>query len=264
MTAKLLLSETRKAMKGRWGDAAAAFFVQAVMRMAALAPLVALATKAKAVALICPVLIVLVIMPLRFSFAQTLDGFVKGDRLFSPRMVSFEGYFKKLRMALFQILKILLYAIPFFALVAYVINMWFSVPDGLTMIRQLVQLGGGSVESGIMVFVLIVALLLVPVMIGLSIHSGDRFFFISAQKKQKGTGKAHFKCALFGFLILLPMAIPLVIAILNTAIPVIKSMFKDTSGLQAMGYWVAAAVCYYALTLPIRKLLPAVLFNHEA
>lgn len=94
-------------------------------------------------AVLCPVLAVLVVLPLRASFAQTM---MSGTRHFGfDAAFSFDHYGQKLRQGLLHALHIALWGIPT-ALMAAGMYYCYTMVDALTIFQTINDLGNGCAQ----------------------------------------------------------------------------------------------------------------------
>ncbi|MBQ7868311.1 MAG: hypothetical protein IJ354_09205 [Clostridia bacterium] len=112
------------------------------IRVAAFAPLLFMAADSawKYLALLCPVMLVFVVLPLRFSFAQAMVQ-RKGERFFSfDKALSLSDYTEKLLEGLLHMLNVLKWGLPLAALcgVAYY---YYTTVDALTVLTDVTSLG---------------------------------------------------------------------------------------------------------------------------
>jgi hypothetical protein len=245
--------------KGRWRDLFEGFFVLAIIRLAALAPLTALATRAKFVALLCPVMIVFAVMPLRFNTALALKRYVTGGKFFTAALLSFDHYQEKLKAALRQTGKILLFGIPMLAMLGFTLYMMQAV-DVTVFLRMFMTLGG-TFDKGVVQYIGIFLLLIIPVAIGAGLHSADRFLYPSGHRLPKGKAFEHLRAVNGSFLLFLPVVLLLIAAVWVSAPRYITSMFKDISGFRPASVMLLAAGCFYIPVLPLRKLLVPVMLH---
>ena len=118
-------------------------FVALFLRVLAFAPLCCLALESawKWLWLLCPVLLIFVILPLRFSFAQAMVQ-DKGGRFFSfDQALSLSDYTEKLRESLLHALNVLKWGLPLAAL-GVCGYLWYTQVDAITLIRSITELGG--------------------------------------------------------------------------------------------------------------------------
>lgn len=113
------------------------------LRAAVLAPLACLFVFEgwkRGLAVLCPVLAVLVVLPLRASFAQAM---MKTPRSFSfDTAFSFANYGEKLKLGLLSVLRVVLWGIPMALLLAGAYYCYTMV-DALTIFQTINDLGNG-------------------------------------------------------------------------------------------------------------------------
>lgn len=113
-----------------------------VLRVIAFAPLCCLVLDSfwKHLWVLCPVMLIFVVLPQRFSFAQALV-YGREDRTFSIKKAFCPcDYTEKLREALLHAFHVLKWGLPMVALgvCAYV---WYTQVDAITVIRSVTELG---------------------------------------------------------------------------------------------------------------------------
>lgn len=259
---KALLSEVFQIKKGRDADFWKGVFLHILVRLAALVPLAALLTPHWQIAFLSPAIFILLVLPLRFSMAEGLMGFVKGEKLFSPAVLSFDNYFSKLVMGFKQALKMLLSGILIIGAAAYVVHLT-AVTDPFTFIRMLQQIGGGDFVTGLVVAAGGALLLCVPMLLAEGFFCGDRFFYAAKKAPYKGMSKKYFKVGFLSFLLLLPAIACVIAAFFTAAPPFIQSLTQDTSGFKPAMYMLIGAVVLYIPAFPVRKLLVPVQVKNE-
>lgn len=122
-------------------------FVALLLRLLALAPLACLfvfpaGSPLKLLALLCPVLLVLLVLPLRYSFAEAMVR-RDGRRYFSfDTALNLGNYGEKLAESLLHAAHVIKWGIPFFAMLIYGYY-WYKEVDALTLLSTLTQLGRG-------------------------------------------------------------------------------------------------------------------------
>lgn len=123
-------------------------FIALLLRLAALGPLACLLIFPEGSALrwlwlLCPVLVVLLILPLRFSFAQAAVQ-QPGKRYFSfDSALGLSHYGEKLAESLLHVLHVMKWGIPLFAMLA-VAYYWYSSVDALTVLKTVTSIGQGA------------------------------------------------------------------------------------------------------------------------
>lgn len=111
-------------------------------RVLALAPLYCLTLEGawKWLALLCPVMLVFGIGPLRFSFAQAMVQ-RRGERYFSfDKALSFSNYGEKLKESLLHALHVIKWGLPLMACGAAAV-VWYKQIDAATVLRSVMSLG---------------------------------------------------------------------------------------------------------------------------
>jgi len=238
------------------------YITLAILWLTALAPLAMLLTKVKEAALLCPVLVLFLVLPARVSSADALNRYVRGGAFFTPALVDYAGYYKKLAFILKQLAIIALFAIPIAALIGYVVYLWFGGVDVITLII-LIKNMGGTIQMGLFVCLLIFMAAAVPILIGMGLFCADRFYF-SGRKEPAITRVKRLtalKSGFYSFCMLLP-AILFIIAALLIAVPrFVESLTQDRSGFRPALFLMGAAFLYYLFTAPLRKLITPIALN---
>ncbi len=122
-------------------------FVALLIRVAALIPLAALfvfgtGSPLRWLALLCPVLIVFLVLPLRMSFAQAMVQ-LQGERRFSfDRALSTSDYGEKLGESLLHALHVLKWALPLGGMAALLVYFYYNT-DLISLMQGLSDLGAG-------------------------------------------------------------------------------------------------------------------------
>lgn len=127
-----------------------------VLRLIAVAPLCALfvfpaGSALRWLALLCPALLLFVVLPLRFSFAQALVQ-PSGRRSFSlGAAFSFDGYWEKLGDGIWHALHVFAWSLPLLAVLAY--GYYFKDSrDGFTLLSDIRNLGASVTSIGCAMF----------------------------------------------------------------------------------------------------------------
>ena len=126
-------------------------FVALLLRLAALAPLACLfvfpaGSPLKLLALLCPVLLVLLVLPLRYSFAEALVQ-RDGRRYFSfDTALNMGNYGEKLAESLLHAVHVAKWGLPLFVMLIYGYY-WYKEVDALTLLSTLTQLGRTWTET---------------------------------------------------------------------------------------------------------------------
>jgi len=260
----MMLKNTFACIKGRTKGLYKGFFVLLLLWLAALVPLAALAAKAKALSLLCPVLMLFFVLPARVSSADALMRFARGGAFISPALISYAQYPKKLAYVIKQIIKIALFVIPLAALAGYVVYLLKGGVDFITLIILIKNLGG-TIPKGLFVCLLIAVAAFIPILIGMGLYCADRFYQSGYVKTPPPVSRrTALKSGLLSFCLLLPAIALVIAAIITAGIRFVESFGQDRSGLRPALFMLAAAVLYYLPTAPIRKLItPVMLMNRE-
>lgn len=122
-------------------------FIALLVRLVAFTPLACLfvfpaGSPLKLLALLCPVLLVLLVLPLRYSFAEALVN-RDGRRYFSfDTALNLGNYGEKLAESLLHAAHVVKWGLPFFAMLIYGYY-WYKEVDALTLLKTLTELGQG-------------------------------------------------------------------------------------------------------------------------
>lgn len=125
-------------------------FIALFLRVVALAPLAFLlvfphGSPARYLALLCPALLIFLVLPLRYSFAEALVQ-KPGRRWFSfDAALSMSGYGEKLAEALLHALNVLKWGVPLFLIAGYDYY-FYKTTDAFGLIEQISGLGQGVIN----------------------------------------------------------------------------------------------------------------------
>jgi len=208
-----------------------------VLRVLAFAPLYCLTLDAawKHLWILCPVLLIFVVLPSRFSFAQALvNG--REERSFSLKEAFCPcHYTEKLREALLHALHVIKWGLPMAALCVFA-YVWYTQVDAITVIRSVTDLGAwasavwcsaanlfgadlapvaNGLMEGVYVVLAIIALAALIWMIGVMRNSASRYIWAiairndrvpSAERRRRLHGRRMSQLAvgLINFVLLLP------------------------------------------------------------
>ena len=154
--------------------------LQLVLRLMAFAPLLFLCAKeTKPLALLSIPLYILIVLPARQNVADAMRDALAGGRLFTLRLISPEGYGRKVWRGVKQALLLMAWGVLFLAATGMAIFIYAGktiegVTDVFTILKTLMTLGCGSAIKGATIVLVLYALTLVPLIIGLAFHSGTR------------------------------------------------------------------------------------------
>ena len=154
--------------------------VQLVLRLMAFAPLLFLCAKETALlALLCIPLYILIVLPARQNVAEAMRDALAGGHLFTLRLISLEGYGRKVWRGVKQALLLMAWGALFLGATGLAIFIYAGktiegVTDVFTILKTLMALGGGSSIKGATIVLILYALTLLPLLFGLAFHSGTR------------------------------------------------------------------------------------------
>lgn len=122
-------------------------FVALFLRLVALAPLACLflfpqGSPLKLLSLLCPAMLALLILPLRYSFAEALVRQDKGRRFSFDTALGMGNYGEKLSESLLGALHVAKWGLPLLAMLLYAYY-WYKEVDALTLLKTLTELGRG-------------------------------------------------------------------------------------------------------------------------
>lgn len=194
-------------------------FIGLLLRVLALAPLAALYVFQEGEPLrwlwtLCPVLVVFVVMPLRYSFAEALVQ-KKGSRYFSfGKSLSLSSYGTKLCEGALHFVNVIKYAIPLAAIALYVkkcyeelfvteilqkvtdlgkeaVNLYYSVVNFVVKLfgGEAIQYAEGGVVEGIYVLLAVLGLALLILLIGVMRNSATRYIWALAERDNRPVRK---------------------------------------------------------------------------
>lgn len=178
------LRKTARVYTANLIQGALCMLVQITLRLIVAAPLLALVAKEiRWVALLSIPLYLLIIPTARQNMACAMQDSIGALPLLGVKLVSWENYGEKFRRGLGRALAMLVWALPFIA--ATVVAGWAYAGqiDAFTLVRVLMNLGGGSFMNGIKLVLVIYAATLLPIVIGCAFHSGTRHAVALGDKK---------------------------------------------------------------------------------
>lgn len=199
-------------------------FIALAVRVCAVAPLWSLkafesGSPLRWLALLCPLLVVFVVLPSRYAFAEALVQ-KPGERRFDIYMaLSLRNYGDKLMEALKHAAHVLVWGVPVYAMVAYAMHWWNAVDLG-AFLGAVINLGKGwsnlwtsianffirlfgSINTlpnngGIMEGILVIASVLgVGVLIwlfGIMRNSASRYAWVVANREERSPAKMTRRC----------------------------------------------------------------------
>lgn len=169
------LGRARQVYFSRFAEGMLCVLLQLTLRLMVAAPLLALVTaEVPYLALLSIPLYFLIIPPARQGMACAMQDALSGGHLFSLRLADMDGYGRRLAQGLRRGLLMLLWALPFLGATAVIIWAYSGQMDAFTLMRVIMDIGGGSFMNGVKVVLVIYAATLLPILIGCAFHSGAR------------------------------------------------------------------------------------------
>lgn len=282
-----VLRESVKVYGKNFADLMGAYLVEAALRAICLTPLLFLLLPETAMlAWLCVPMYILIALPARQNYAIALQDMLHGGRVFSPRLISMDGYWGKLGRGLLGMLKMLCWlALPaagillmlqiYFGegeLAGFVMGLWgVTGRDGLSAMRWFRMLGGDTVGGLVNLMLVVLATFLLPV-IGCAVHCGSRHAAALEDKKLlRGARLKLMALWGLGFLAFIPFAavvLTLLLGDLKTFVLGFAEMFLTKSfSAPALGeklYIIGAAFVLLFLTVvPLKQLIPAVALHEQ-
>ena len=179
-----VLGVSARVYREKFGEGVLCVLLQLVLRLMAAAPLLALVTtEVPWVALLSIPLYMLIVPVARQNMAEAMQDAIAGGPLFSVKLVSCENYGKKFLRGVKQALLMLLWAALFIAATCVAVWAYAGKVDAFTLVRVLMNLGGGSFMNGIKLVLVIYAATLLPIILGCAFHSGTRHAIALGNKK---------------------------------------------------------------------------------
>lgn len=251
------------------GDALAYILVNAAVMLMAAAPLMCLISKDAGLhwgALLSPVLLVLLVLPLRRNAAAVLRGVCRGECAMNDiSLVISDRYREKLVHGLIRLALLLVWAAPGIAATVYAVNVYKGVGgvDSITVMMQISKMGGGDIIRGFEYVLLIYAACWLPLCVGMAFHCGDRHAFAMGEKLPKGTRGRLMLTWLCSIVTALPFLIASAVIVATQIGPVAKNLktFQIEAAiamLKPMGIQMLIAFVVLAMPLiPLRHLMIA-------
>lgn len=170
-----VLRRTARVYKANLIQGALCVLLQITLRLIVAAPLLALvAEEIRWVALLSIPLYLLIIPAARQNMAAAMQDGIGALPLLGVQLVSWENYGEKFRRGLGRALAMLVWALPFIAATVVAVWAYSGQIDAFTLVRVLMNLGGGSFMNGIKLVLVIYAATLLPILVGCAFHSGTR------------------------------------------------------------------------------------------
>jgi len=282
-----VLRESVKVYLKNFADLMGAYLIEAVLRAMCFVPLLFLLDVSLApLAWLCVPLYLLIALPARQNYAIALQDMLHGGRVFSPRLISLDGYWGKLGRGLVGMLKMLLcMALPLAAVLlmveiyygkgnfaGFVMSLWQTTgKDGLSALRWFRNFGDGAVSGLINVMLVVVSTFLLPV-IGCAVHCGCRHAAaLEDRRLLRGQRLKLMALWALGFIAFLPFAVVALATLmsdLKTFILGFAEMFL-TSSIAApelgekLYVILAAFVLLFLTAVPFKQLIPAVAAHQQ-
>jgi len=262
-----VLGVSARVYRENFWQGALCVLLQIVLRLMAAAPLLALVTKEIQWVALLSILLYLLIVPVaRQNMAEAMQDAIAGGPLFSVKLISCENYGRKFLRGLKQTLLMLLWAVLFIA--ATIVAYWAYAGeiDAFTLVRVLMNLGGGSFMNGIKLVLVIYAATALPIVIGCAFHSGTRHAIALGDKKLiRGHRLGVVAVWLLGLVALLPFfgAVAYVgMDFVSGLVSALGNLGTGSIALPSIGdkiYLLAAAFVVLLLpALPFKQLMTAV------
>lgn len=262
-----VLRKTAQIYRANLKEGALCVLLQLTLRLMVCAPLLFLITKeVPYLALVSVPLYFLIIPVARQNMAQAMQTAIEGGPLLSAQLISMENYGKKVCQGLKRALLLVLWSTLFIAATVVAVWAYAGQIDAFTLVRVLMDLGGGSFMNGIKLVLLIYAATLLPIIIGCAFHSGARHAYVLGNHKQV---KAHRGGVMLtwvvGLITLVPffavtgyVSMDFVAGLVNA----LSNLGFDSLTLPSIGdkvYVIAAAFVVLVLpALPFKQLMTAV------
>lgn len=258
-----VLKESLRLYRKNWAGLMLALLLEVVIRAMCLTPLLFLASEGtKWGALLCIPLYILIALPARQNYAEALQDMIAGGSVFTPRLVSFENYGRKLLRGLEGMGRIAAWCVlP--AAAAVLMYKAATEMDVLTLLRQVMIWGGGDIMTGgVKVLLAFAATLLLPV-IGCAVYCGVRHACaLGSRKLLRGNRLKLMLMWLASLVILLPTLVLAAVPVLNFvkgALDALSQMALDNiPGISLTNGYLIAAVVTLIPALPLKNMLPAV------
>jgi len=268
-----------------------------VVRVVTFLPLLALAQDSvRWLALLCPVMLVFLVLPLRYSFAEALVQEDGQRRFCFAKAFSFAHYGEKLTESILHAVRVLLWGIPLAALAVYAMY-WYNEVDALTLLQSITALGAGwaslrvgvinffggdavapvnTMMDGMFVIAMVVVLAVIIWLYGAVRNSASRYSWVLATRNDRAPRKElrrrligrrwkQLGVAVINLLLWVPFVVVLALT-LKSAVSDLSTMLMmaiTTGKLPAVdlaGAVLPLAAAFFGLymtLLPVRRMLTA-------
>lgn len=282
-----VLRDSVKVYIRNFADLMGAYLVEAVLRAICLVPLMFLLDAQLApLAWLCVPMYLLIALPARQNYAIALQDMLHGGRVFSPRLISLNGYFRKLGRGLLGMVKMLLWmALPIAAillmleiyfgkglLATTVVGFWgVKSLDGISMMNWFKNFGPDTIGGLINLMLVVISSCILP-LIGCAVHCGARHASALEDKKLlRGQRLKLMGLWFLGFLFFLPFA-AVVLTVLMSDLKVFvlgfAEMFLTKNFVipelgEKLYILLAAFVLLFVAVVPLKQLIPAVAAHQQ-
>ena len=267
MKMKPVLLESLRLYRKNFPQLCLTLLTQLVLRAICLTPLLFLADASLApLAWLCVPMYLLIALPARQNYALALQDMMDGGSVFSPRLVSLDGYWKKLLRGLKGTLCILLWSTATITGVTLLVMYYTGAGnvDGLTYLRMFESVGSGSITDGIIRTVTAVLATGLLIVLGCAVHSGTRHAHALGDRKLLKGQRLRVTALWFvGLLTLLPFAAAVVAIAGDWAMGLLRTIkaAKTPNFALSVGQIASLAAAVLLLLfplLPLKNLLSAV------
>lgn len=287
MKIRTVLWKSMKTWARHFGDLMGAYLIQAVLRTMCFVPLMFLWARGyEYLAWLCVPMYLLIALPARQNYALAMQDMLQGGRVLSPRLISFDGYFRKLWRGVKGTLKMAVWAaLPLLAVTTLVqfylgegvmsgtVMRAFGImeQDGFSVMRWFKLFGSDTVDGVKNVILAVGALCILPV-IGCAAHCGVRHALALEDKKLlKGQRLKLTALWVLGFCIFLPCAAVVLFTLgsnLKLFVSGFVQMFLSQSiTIPELGerlYVIGGAIVLLFIPLvPLKQLIPAVAVHQQ-
>ncbi len=234
-----------------------------------------LSAQTTCLALLCPLMMLLLALPMRQSEAEAMQCFLSGEPMASVHMLPIAHYGKKFLRSLAMLLLLTLWALPFLTMAIAALIAKDGGLDGsldiMTLLTIVLDIGGGNLEAGVYRYVVAALLTLLLPLFGVMFHSGTRHAYaLGGRKCLKGHRGKVILLWLCGLVFILPLVaclIALTVSFSTSVVSFTTSWFNDLTKVPSLSalmppVWLLIATGVSALLLllfnPMRALLPAI------
>lgn len=271
MTIKKTMLESISRFKSGKGDLLRAQGMTMAVWAACLCPLLFLVNPSlRPLALLCPLMLIFIALPMRQSTAEAMQLFLSGAPMATVAMLPLNGYGKKLARSLRMTGLMLLWMLPL-AVLAGLLQYARAELDVGAIWGYLNVLGGGVFDQGIIRYVVGMLLTLLFPLFGVMFHSGTRHAdALGDRKLVKGHRGQLIGLWLSGLLFVLPVvvcAVALIAQVSVSAVQFTTEWFENLMDMPSISMlmppkWLLAVTAVSAVlmlvTNPMRSLLPAI------